>query len=301
MSTDTTPTFDTPPAVPPVPNEPNAPVEPPAPADPVAVTADFPAGEPQTLHLRVGACRLRLHPLAETESVPGAWLRGQYNDPAGALPLRVEQETGVLRVTQAPMVASFPSLIGTVPTLDLGLGAGRPYALLLETGASDCSVELGGLPLTEITLRLGAGRADVSVSAPAPLPVARLRADVGAGELRLRGVGRLACPDMAVAAGAASVVIDFGERPTVPVNLSLETGLAGGHISTPANTPVRVKRELVLGDLKLDPTFVRNEEAWWTPAALAGERPLISVVVRGALSGFTLGNEKSATAQPAHV
>jgi hypothetical protein len=258
----------------------------PLPPQPIEVA--YPVDAAPTLHLRLGACSFRLRPASAGQG--GSWLRGVYHDPSGSLPLKTSLLEGTLWITQAPSVANFSGLLGAVPTLELELGADRPYALVVESGASECDWELGGLPLTAVTLRLGAGKADVTFSAPPTAPMRTLRADVAAGSLHLHGLGRLGCPDMMVTVGAAAVQLDFDVRPTVATNLTLESGLAGATLSTPAATPVRLKGEMVLGDVNVDPAFVRNEEAWWSPSAMAGERPLLSVLVRGALSGFTLTN-----------
>ncbi|MGL4650135.1 MAG: hypothetical protein ACRC1H_12045, partial [Caldilineaceae bacterium] len=268
MSISPVPTLDAPAPEMPVSTE-RLPAEPVAPID---LSCDFPGDETLRLHLRVGACRLVLQPLPAAAPAE-AWLRGVYRDPAGALPLKVTCDGGELVVTQEPQPAALPGLINNVPTLELGLGAGRPYALLIETGASESNWELGGLPLTSINCRLGAGKADVRFSTPLPAPVHSLRVDVGAAELRMAGLGRLDCADMLVSTGAASVHLDFDVRPSLPTNLTLEGGLSGAAVTTPAGTPVRLKGEMLLGDIKVDPAFVRNEEAWWSPTALAGERP----------------------------
>jgi hypothetical protein len=168
------------------------------------------------LHLRigVGACRFRI--------VPGAydaWVRGTYHDPTGALPLKITQDGGTAQITQEPASGVVGGLLhGGTPTLELGLGTNRPYTLTIEGGASENSYDLGGLPLTRLTLKQGGGKFTVDFSTPNPVAMGMLDLDGGAGAFEMRNLAN---------ANAAEMTVDGGASSQARGSL-LDTGSAGG-------------------------------------------------------------------------
>src|SRR5580765_4852593 len=90
------------------------------------------------LHLAVGACRIRVTP-----GDGDAWVTGRYYGPIEALPLDIIQQGDEVRITQRQEWAEITRLFDGPPTLELCLGKAMPYALDVETGASENNFNLG--------------------------------------------------------------------------------------------------------------------------------------------------------------
>ena len=120
------------------------------------IQAPFPDASDLHLRVSVGACRLRVTPGTGAE-----WVTGAYYDPTGALPCRILQEDGLLRITQGTNVGGLTGLVSGAPRFHLELGAARPYALTIEAGAAETTFDLGGLPLSRLIVKLGAASNEV--------------------------------------------------------------------------------------------------------------------------------------------
>lgn len=112
------------------------------------IDVGFPEGEKLRLRIRVGGCRLRVRPGGGDR-----WVTGTYHDPTGTLPCRVVEDGSTLEITQGLNVSSLTGVFSGVPTLDLTLGTAKPYRLVLEGGATESTLDLGGLPITDLELR----------------------------------------------------------------------------------------------------------------------------------------------------
>ncbi|HEX9095201.1 MAG TPA: hypothetical protein VF990_03765, partial [Candidatus Dormibacteraeota bacterium] len=108
------------------------------------ITIPYP-GVPGDLELRIqaGACRLKLIPADHD-----AWVTGSYVDPSGGITVSSQTEGNRVTVRVGRSPADFFELINGVPELTLEVGKARPFALVIEAGASENHVELGGLPIT---------------------------------------------------------------------------------------------------------------------------------------------------------
>ena len=75
------------------------------------ITIAYPEAVERHLHIRVGACRLRL-----TRGGGLAWVTGTYSDPTGGVPSRVILDGGSARITQEAQLGSL-----------LGIGTWCPH------------------------------------------------------------------------------------------------------------------------------------------------------------------------------
>jgi hypothetical protein len=120
------------------------------------ITLPFPAAVDRNLRIAVGACRLRVAPGSAEP-----WVVGTYVDHSNSLPPLIQQEGGEARIMQNYQAFNPFGLLTSVPQIDLMLGKAQPYALGVELGASDNALDLGGLPLTRLSIKQGAGKVDV--------------------------------------------------------------------------------------------------------------------------------------------
>jgi hypothetical protein len=241
----------------------------------------FPEAEELHLRLMVGACRLRIKPGDGPQ-----WVTGTYEDPSNAVPLRIVEEGGTVRISQA---FSWPESWGTVSqptTFDLALGRGRPFVLTLEGGASEGDIDLGGLSITRLTVKYGAGKQEIRFSSPNPQPMDELTISTGAAGLEMTGLANANFARMFVEGGAAGCEFDFGGALRRDASVKITTAMASVEIDVPAAMAVKVNADAVLGNVMVPDGFLKKEGAFWSEAASAGATPLLDIsasVVMGSI------------------
>ena len=137
-------------------------------------------------HLRIalGACRFTARP-GEGEE----WVAGTYSDPTDRRPLRILEEEASVTITETePSLERIPAVFGGVPRYDVEFGKQRPFALTIETGASDFDLDLGRIPLSRLMVRQGAGKLELGFSAPNPEPLELLEISSGAAGIELENL-----------------------------------------------------------------------------------------------------------------
>ncbi len=244
----------------------------------------FPDSTPLHLRLRVGACRLRIEPAAE------AWALGTYVDPSGLVRAKIEKEGGNVRITQEYAGGSgLGSLLRPViPRFDLRLGRAKPYMLSLETGASDVALDLGGLPITRLVLKQGAGRASFDFSSPNPEPMTLFDVHAGAVALEMKNLGNANFSEMRVEGGAASYKFDFVGSLRRDAQVQIESGMSAVEIKVPASTASRIAAECTLGHLEIGDGFTKREGLLWTEAAIAGKTPILTIHANVTMGGLKI-------------
>jgi hypothetical protein len=248
------------------------------------INVPFPETQDVSLKLAVGACQLR--------AVPGtgpALLAGTYRYPADSFPCKIEQDGGSVRLAQEWGSHWWgPWTSESVPRFDLALGAARPYALTLEVGASENTFELGGLPITALAVRQGAGKATLTFAAPNPGSMSRLIVEAGAMSLEMYGLGHANFAEMHVEGGAAGYKFDFGGTLQGDARVDIITGLAAVELVIPATTATKIIVESVMASVDLGDGFMKKEGAFWNEAALAGQTPVLTIQAKISLGGLTL-------------
>jgi hypothetical protein len=243
------------------------------------------AGE---LHLRLGlgACQLVVKP-----GDGQAWVSGTYRHPQDTLSLKIEQQGGTVRIGQETtrlygLWDAFDR--NTVPRFELFIGKGRQFDLTLELGASENEIDLGGLPISQLTIHQGAGKVTVDFSAPNPEPMKSLSLATGASGLEVRRLANANCSQMAAEGGAAGFVFDFGGELRRDMQVTINTGVAGVEVVVPDTTPLRATVESVLGGVSLGDGLMKKEGAYWNAAALSGRTPAINLSAKVALGELKL-------------
>jgi len=246
---------------------------------------DLPFPEATDLHLRlaVGACRLRLQPGGQE-----SWVKGTYHDPTGGLPLHIEQEGGTIRIVHRPDWSSIFGWLAGVPRLELTLGAAKPYAVTLESGASEASLDLGGLPITRLAIKHGAGKMELDFSAANSQPMSLLSLATGASDTSVRNLANANCAEITVEGGAAAYRFDFGGQLQRSAHVRISTGVSSLDLSIPRATAAKVALESVVGGPDIGDGFTKKEGTFWTEAALAGQSPILTIHASVALGALRL-------------
>lgn len=238
---------------------------------PINVT--YPEAEDLNLRIALGACRFEARP---TEG--DAWVTGTCYDPTDRRPPRILEEGEGLTITEVePSFERLPAVFGGVPRYELRFGKQRPFALTIETGASEFDLDLGGVPLRGLTVRQGAGKFELDFSAPNPHPMELLEVSSGAAGIELENLANAGFSEMRLSGGAAGYELDFGGVLSRDARVSIETGLSGAKISVPASTATRIVAETTLGSVDVGDGFTKREGAFLTDAALREGRPVLEI------------------------
>ena len=237
------------------------------------INAAYPAADDLHLRVALGACRFRARP-----GEGDAWVAGKYHDPTDRRPLRLLEEGSSVTITEEePSFEWISAVFGGIPRYELRLGRQRPFALSIETGASEFDLDLGGIPLTELTVRQGAGKFELGFSAPNPEIMQVLEVSSGAAGIELENLANANFSEMRLSGGAGGYELDFGGTLSRDARVSVETGMSGVEVSVPASTAERVVSKTTLGSVDVGDGFTKREGAFLTDGALGGRAPILTI------------------------
>jgi hypothetical protein len=251
----------------------------------IPIEIAYPDAESLSLRVSVGACTLTI--------VPGGahvWVEGTYHDPSGKIPLVVDEGTGSVRIRQAPDFESVVGLFQGAPRLDLRLGTARPFSLQVEGGANEVDLSLGGVPITDIDLRHGAGKVEIDFDAPNPVEMATLRLATGAGLLEAEQLANANFAQMVAEGGAAKFELGFGGRLRRDGHVRVSTGAAGVDIAVPSDVPAEISAKATLGSIGVDGGFSGHGGIYSNAAAEAGSAPMLRMDVSVAVGALRLSD-----------
>lgn len=250
----------------------------------------FPDAQDLHLRLTVGACKLRIKPGDGPQ-----WVAGIYDDPSNAVPLRIEQTEGTMRISQA---FNWPESWGTFrepPIFDLFLGKGRPFVMTLEGGASEADIDLGGVPLRRLTVKYGAGKQEIEFSAPNPEAMELLTVVGGAASMEFEGLANANFAEMTLEGGAANYELDFSGALRRDAAVKINTAVSSVIVEVPASTPVKMSAEAMMGSVDTGDGFMKKDGAFWNEAALRGATLGIIVNARVTMGSIRLQQSNDGT------
>src|SRR5215204_908766 len=237
------------------------------------INVAHPAAEDLHLRIALEACLLRARP-----GEGDAWVAGTYHDPTDRRSPRILEEGARVTITEAePSFERIPAVFGGVPRYELGFGKGRTFALTIETGASEFDLDLGGIPLSRLLVRQGAGKFELGFSAPNPEPMQLLDISSGAAGIALENLANANFSEMRLSGGAAGYELDFDGTLSRDSQVKIETGMSGVEVSVPASTAARVVAETTLGSVDVGDGFTKREGAFFTEGALRGDGPVLRI------------------------
>lgn len=253
---------------------------------PQTINVPYPEAPEVSLKLQVGACKLIVRPGGE------GFVSGTYTDPAKSLPVKIEQSGSEVRISQEFRVGRFFDRISgffkEVPTFDLTIGTAKPFRLWIETGASEATLDLGGLPLTSLVSRHGAGKMDIDFSAPNPQVLNLIDLTSGAGSLTVLNLGNASFSELKLEGGAAGYVLDFGGAMQRRGHARITTGVASVELRIPDVLPARINPDHMFGHVDADKAFIEVDKYLVTQAAADGKPALLEIDVNVSLGSVQL-------------
>ena len=128
----------------------------------------------------------------------------------------------------------------------LALSRVVPMDLELSLGATEATIDLGGLNLVDLRLESGASETTLDFSTPNAGRMRSLDVSVGAARFEARNLGNANASTIRVTGGVGSVELDFGGQWTQDVSVEVEVALGKLTLHVPRDVGVRVEVEKFL-------------------------------------------------------
>jgi hypothetical protein len=145
----------------------------------------------------------------------------------------VQEERFVVRIRANP-----------VNRWDIKLGDGKPFSMDVKCGVSLGDWDLGGLPLTDLTLQAGVSNNSLSFDAPNPEALRLLKLSAGAGDLEVTGLLNANFDRMKVEGGVGEVRLGFtGMTLDRDARVDIVGGVGSFRITVDETVPTRVSVE----------------------------------------------------------
>lgn len=240
----------------------------------------FPPTAVPTLKVRIGPCHVRFTP-----SEGPAWISGTYSDPTQTLPIDIRSDGSGATIAQRIDLRTLGAI--QLPRLDLAISRERPLTLDIQAGASDSTFDLGGLPLTRLVMKAGAGRFDVDFSTPNPVAMAHMDLGLGAGAFFARHLANANFAQLRVGGGVSACTLDFAGELRGDANARVDAGFASLDVLVPAATSACVLVKSFAAGSQVSSGFTRRGDSYYTEPAVAGRHPLLAINISMAFG--TLG------------
>jgi hypothetical protein len=186
--------------------------------------------DPFTIHLSMGAGKLNIDK-GDAKIIEGTV---QYNIPSWQP--SVTRSSGKISIDQnANWKAGIPT--GELTNKwDLKLGERVPINLVLDAGAYEGTLNLGGIPLTRLEINDGASNAKVRFDDPNPKKMSLLSYKTGASSVGLYGLGNANFNEMLFEGGAGSYTLDFAGQLQQNARVRIRGGVSSTKIIIPEQT-----------------------------------------------------------------
>jgi hypothetical protein len=178
-----------------------------------------------------------------------------------------DSRTGALRLGVAPVGGTGVRVMSRGQldqTARFELSPDVPLALDATISASNATIDLGGMTLTELEIRSIATRATVDFSRPTRGACKSATFTVGAAEIEVRHLAQAGCEVLRVDGGVGGVSLRFDGAWRRELSLVVDLAMGELKLQLPQGTGVRLTGERFLAPF--DGTgFVRAGDIWTTP------------------------------------
>ncbi len=124
---------------------------------------------------------------------------------------------------------------------DIILSDRYPMSLDMEMAACDVNIDLGGLPLTELYLEIGAASGDIEFSSPNPRQMSEFKLEAGAASVQMWKLGNANFERFDFDGGAGSFELDFRGEYQDEAKIKIEIGLGSAELTFPDDIPIRIE------------------------------------------------------------
>ena len=168
---------------------------------------------------------------------------------------------------------------------DLSLGS-QPLNLSMEAGAYQAEYQLGGLALTNLTVKDGASDVKMDFASTNLAELSLLSYETGASNVSLTGLGNANFANLTFKSGAGNFSLDFSGALKRDGSVNIETGLGNTTLVIPSGVPVQLTVEGGLSNVSYGSSWSKNGSVY----SQAGSGPQLTIVVHIGAGNLTLTN-----------
>lgn len=166
---------------------------------------------------------------------------------------------------------------------ELKLGS-APMDLTIEAGAYKAEYELGGLALTNLTVKDGAASVKLAFSTPNKAEMGMLRYETGASNVTLSGLANANFAMLKFNSGAGNYTLDFSGGLMRDASVSVETGVSNMTLVIPAGVPVQLTVESGLSNISVPEGWAKNGNIY----TQSGFGPALTIIVEIGAGNLTI-------------
>lgn len=126
---------------------------------------------------------------------------------------------------------------------DIVLSTRYETSLNIEIGACEAEIDLGGIPLQELSIEVGAASGVIEFSKPNPTRLRELSIEAGASSLELISFGNANFDEFNFSGGVGSFELDLRGEYNGESEIEIEIGLGSADIILPLGVPIQVETE----------------------------------------------------------
>lgn len=126
---------------------------------------------------------------------------------------------------------------------DIVLSTRYETSIEMDIGACEAEIDLGGIPLKELTIDVGAASGLIEFSAPNPVKLEEIDIDAGASSLEIVDLGNANFEYFSFDGGAGSFDLDLRGKYDGESEVSIDIGLGSADITLPEGLPVRIETD----------------------------------------------------------
>jgi len=171
-------------------------------------------------------------------------------------------------------------------TARIGLAAEPDHDLELLLGATEASLDLGGLRISTLRVTSGASRTALSFAIPNPGSCSSASLTSGAGAVTVAQAGNSGCRDWDVDGGVGKITIDLRGDWPADARMSLNVAVGGVTFVAPEGLGIRLEMNGFLARFDGD-GFTRNGRTYTSAGYDQAERR-IDLVVHSAIGGVRI-------------
>jgi hypothetical protein len=166
---------------------------------------------------------------------------------------------------------------------DLRLGT-SPIDLTINAGAYNGTYELGGLSLTNLTVKDGAANVDLTFSEPNLIEMSVLRYETGASDVKLAGLANANFSTLMFNGGAGNYTLDFSGKLTLEGVVKIEVGAGDVQLIIPKGVNAKVTAESTLASVNHSSGWTQNGSEY----TQKGNGPKLTIIVKMAAGNLTI-------------
>jgi uncharacterized protein DUF2154 len=159
-----------------------------------------------------------------------------------------------------------------------------PMELIIQAGAYEGNLELGGLALKNLTVRDGAANVDLSFLEPNQTEMSILRYETGASDVRLMGLANANFSTLTFSGGAGNYTLDFSGELQRDAVVTIESGLGNVSLIIPEDVDAVVTVESAAVNINHGSGWTQNGQKY----VQKGSGATLTIIVQMAAGNLTI-------------